>query len=343
MKKKIDISSQYIVSFTHIAFWLGFLILPFLFTNTPYNNKVFWFKIIISTSILAVFFYLNTIILIPKLLGRKKVILYILSIILITAAIVGLRILMEQQFNPEMFRRPWFQDKVITDSIFSALIVLTIGGGLKITKEWFRNEHMKKEVESEKLAAELALMKSQVNPHFLFNTLNNIRSLVRKNSPKSDAAIIKLSQLMRYMLDDAANEYVPLGKEIEYLQNYIDLQRLRLPEEVDISFEVIKNNDSHQIPPMLFIPFVENAFKHGVSYLGDSKVVINLEVKEHALLFSIYNNRNVRNEEQKKKNKEGGFGLKNIKKRLDILYPDKHELTIQSTDGLYKVDLKIVI
>src|SRR5690606_18040778 len=145
MKKKIDISSQYIVSFTHIAFWLGFLILPFLFTNTPYNNKVFWFKIIISTSILAVFFYLNTIILIPKLLGRKKVILYILSIILITAAIVGLRILMEQQFNPEMFRRPWFQDKVITDSIFSALIVLTIGGGLKITKEWFRNEHMKKE------------------------------------------------------------------------------------------------------------------------------------------------------------------------------------------------------
>lgn len=330
------------VNLIHVAFWLGFLILPFLFTNTPYNNKIFWFKVIISTSILAMFFYLNTIILIPKLLGRKKVKHYVVSIILITTAIVGLRILMELQFNPEMFQRPWFQGKVITDSIFSALIVLTIGGGLKITKEWFRNEHMKKEVESEKLSAELALMKSQINPHFLFNTLNNIRSLVRKNSPKSDAAIIKLSQLMRYMLDDAANEYVPLTKEIEYLQNYIDLQRLRLPEEVDISFEIIKNNDRHLVPPMLFIPFVENAFKHGVSYLEDSKVAIKLVIEDRSLFFSVYNNMNVRNEEQKKI-KGGGFGLKNIKKRLEILYPGQHELKIKSGKGLYQVDLTITI
>lgn len=336
-------SSKYIVALIHVLFWLGFLVMPFFFANLPYNNAILWYKLILSTGFLAIFFYLNTTLLIPKLLGRKKVHLYILSIIATTAAIVYLRIFIEQQFNPEMFDRPWFKDKVITDSIFSSLIVLTIGGGLKITKEWFRNEQMKKEVESEKLQAELALMKSQINPHFLFNTLNNIRSLVRKNSLKSDAAIVKLSQLMRYMLDDAASEHVPLEKEIEYLQNYIDLQRLRLPEKVDIQFEIIRNSPGYNIPPMLFIPFVENAFKHGVSYIDDSRVVIKLEVNSNTLFFSVYNNLNIRKEEQKMTRKGGGFGLKNIKKRLEILYPEHHELTIVSENGLYKVDLLIKI
>src|SRR5690606_34233099 len=202
---------------------------------------------------------------IPRLLGKKKVHLYILSIIATTAAIVYLRIFMEQQFNPEMFDRPWFKDKVITDSIFSSLIVLTIGGGLKITKEWFRNEQMKKEVECANILSELALMISHINPHFLFFTLIVMRSLVRKICRRSYAVIVKLSQLMRYMLDDAASEHVPLENEIEYLQNYIDLQRLRLSEKVNIQFEIVRNSPGYPIPPMLFIPFVENAFKNGRS------------------------------------------------------------------------------
>lgn len=343
MRTRIDLSSKYIVALIHVLFWLGFLVMPFFFANIPYNNAVLWYKLILSTGFLAAFFYLNTMVFIPKLLGKKKVHLYILSIIATTAAIVYLRIFMEQQFNPEMFDRPWFKDKVITDSIFSSLIVLTIGGGLKITKEWFRNEQMKKEVESEKLQAELALMKSQINPHFLFNTLNNIRSLVRKNSQKSDAAIVKLSQLMRYMLDDAASENVPLEKEIEYLQNYIDLQRLRLSERVDIQFEIVRNSPGYPIPPMLFIPFVENAFKHGVSYIDDSKVDIKLVVNADSLIFSVYNSLSIRKEEHKISREGGGFGLKNIKSRLDILYPKQHDLTIVSEDGLYKVDLYIKI
>lgn len=341
MRKRINLSSKYIVAVIHVLFWLGFLVMPFLFANVPYNNEVLWYKLILSTGLLAVFFYLNTMVLIPKLLGRKKGYLYILSIITATTVIVFLRIFMEQQFNPDMFDRPWFRDKVITDTIFFSLIVLTIGGGLKITKEWFRNEHMKKEIESEKLQAELALMKSQINPHFLFNTLNNIRSLVRKNSAKSDTAIVKLSQLMRYMLDDAASEQVPLEKEIEYLQNYIDLQRLRLPEKVDIQFEIIRNGPGYSIPPMLFIPFVENAFKHGVSYIDDSKVDIKLVANTDSLTFSVYNSLSVRKEDQRMSRESGGFGLKNIKSRLDILYPRLHELTIATENGLYKVDLLI--
>lgn len=342
MTNKTDITSPYLLTLVHLAFWLCFLIFPFLITNTPYTNHIFLIKVIIVTGVLAAFFYTNTQILIPKLLGRKKVNLYILSIIVITAAIVGIKILLEQYFNPQMFEKPWFLGIVITDSIFSSLIVLTIGGGLKITKEWFKNERLKKEIESEKLLAELALMKSQVNPHFLFNTLNNIRSLVRKNSPNSDAAIVKLSQLMRYMLYDASNELVPLEKEIEYLQNFIDLQRLRLPEKVNIVFEIQEEVKGHYIQPMLFIPFVENAFKHGVSYLEDSRVVINLKVMPGSLHFSIFNSMKVKGEEQIKiKEGEAGFGLKNIKKRLDILYPEQHQLQIKIEDGMYLVDLKI--
>src|SRR5690606_6582915 len=127
--------------------------------------------------------------------------------------------------------------------------------------------------------------------------------------PNSDTAIIKLSQLMRYMLYDAAHDYVPLEKEIEYLQNYIDLQRLRLPEKVDINFEIIENKKGHQIQPMLFIPFVENAFKHGVSYLEDSKVHLKLKVEENSLHFSIWNNMNVRKEESIRTDESAGFGL----------------------------------
>ena len=343
MKPIVDQTSRYIVTLIHIGFWILFFIFPFLLSTTPNYGSFNVMESLIYTAVLALFFYANTLVLIPKLLGRKKVNLYILSILLIIAAIVGLRVFVEYQLNSEMFEKSWFLGKIITDSIFSSLIVITVGGGLKITKEWFKNERLKKEIESEKLVAELALMKSQINPHFLFNTLNNIRSLVRKNSPNSDAAIIKLSQLMRYMLYDAANDYVPLEKEIEYLKNYIDLQRLRLPEKVDIQFEIIENQKGHQIQPMLFIPFVENAFKHGVSYLEDSKVQLKLVVEKNELHFSIWNNMNIRKDEQQhmKTEERAGFGLKNIQQRLEYLYPDEHELKINTEHGIFSVDLWI--
>ncbi len=341
MKPIVDQTSRYIVTLIHIGFWILFFIFPFLLSTTPNYGSFNVMESLVYTAVLALFFYANTLVLIPKLLGRKKVNLYILSILLIIAAIVGLRVFVEYQLNSEMFEKSWFLGKIITDSIFSALIVITVGGGLKITKEWFKNERLKKEIESEKLVAELALMKSQINPHFLFNTLNNIRSLVRKNSPSSDAAIIKLSQLMRYMLYDAANDYVPLDKEIEYLKNYIDLQRLRLPEKVDIQFEIIENTKGHQIQPMLFIPFVENAFKHGVSYLEDSKVHLKLIVEKSSLHFSIWNNMNIRKDEFIKTEERAGFGLKNIEQRLEYLYPGEHELKINTEHGIFSVDLWI--
>lgn len=341
MDSKIDVTSKFIVILIHVGFWIIFLIFPFLITHPSYYDQFHWLEAVFYTTLLAAFFYANTLILIPKLLGRKKIKLYIFSIFIIITVIVGIKILTEYILNPEMFERSWFLGKTITDSIFASLIVITIGGGLKITKEWFKNEKLKKEIESEKLVAELALMKSQINPHFLFNTLNNIRSLVRKNSPNSDAAIIKLSQLMRYMLYDAANDYVPLEKEIEYLQNYIDLQRLRLPEKVDINFEIIENKKGHQIQPMLFIPFVENAFKHGVSYLEDSKVHLKLLVEENSLYFSIWNNMNIRKDEFIKSEERAGFGLKNIQQRLEFLYPDQHELKICTEHGTFTVNLHI--
>lgn len=331
--------SRTIETIIHISFWLCFLLIPFVFSPTPYNDFAFILKLLINTTFLAIFFYANSLILIPRLLGTKKIFPYILTIILITAFFVGIQLIIEYIMNPEMYERHWFVDKKITDGIFASLIVFTISSGMKITNEWFVNERRRKEIEREKIASELALLKSQVNPHFLFNTLNNIRSLVRKNSVYTETAILKLSQLMRYMIHEANEEKVALVKEIDYIKDYIDLQKLRLSEKVVIEFELIGNPEGKMIEPMLLIPFVENAFKHGLSYRDDSYVYIKLEVNDGKLSFTTRNRFNPSKEVNV--TECSGFGLSNIRRRLTFLYPDDHQLQVEQDDNEFRVFLTL--
>jgi LytS/YehU family sensor histidine kinase len=194
-------------------------------------------------------------------------------------------------------------------------------------------------METEKLTAELAFLKSQINPHFLFNTLNNICSLARKKSDVTENAIIRLSQIMRYMLDDSHDTRVSLSKEVEYLHNYIELQRLRLTDKVKIQITVEGNPEFVLIEPLLLIPFVENAFKHGVSYLEEAEIRIELKIQETLLTFQVENN--VIRFAEAKPDPVSGIGLKNIKRRLDLLYPEKHALEIQDNGIKYHVMLRI--
>lgn len=206
--------------------------------------------------------------------------------------------------------------------------------------DWFKNREKSKELEQQNVKTELALLKSQVNPHFLFNTLNNINSFAIKNSEKTSYAIIKLSEIMRYMIYEAKEDKVFIQKEIKHVENYLALQKLRYKSQDFILFECDCMNDSILIPPMLFISFIENAFKHGKKGTGN-KISIRLKVSRDIVQFECSNT--IRELNETEKSEFGGFGIENIKRRLELLYPDKHQLTIDVKDNVYSVNLILSI
>lgn len=196
--------------------------------------------------------------------------------------------------------------------------------------KWFRT------LKADKARAELALLRSQINPHFFFNTLNNLYSLVVQQSDKAPDVILKLSDMMRYTIYEGNKETVPLKEEIEYLQGYIDLHKIRYQKEVDIRFEFSGNPDS-EIAPLLFIILLENAFKHGVESLREGAFIhASLTEDKGKISFKITNNF----EEQEGVGQEG-IGLKNLKKRLELLYPGRHTFTITKEAGIFSIILQI--
>ena len=220
---------------------------------------------------------------------------------------------------------------VIVTGIYAVLIRYMI--------DWFDAQKLKDELINQRQSSELALLRSQVNPHFLFNTLNNIYSLVYKKSDEAPAAVMKLSRIMRYMLYDATSEKVLLEKELEYLRSFIELQELRINQQGYVELTIEGDIENRTIAPMLLIPFVENAFKHGGKNQTPG-IIIRLFVDPQKIQFHVINikKRNLlaRNDEV------GGIGLQNIKRRLDLLYFGKHELQIEDGQEMFKVNLVIL-
>lgn len=227
----------------------------------------------------------------------------------------------------------WFNSLrlVIIYGIYSLLIKLAIG--------WLDTQKLKTELALEKQASELALLRSQINPHFLFNTLNNIYSLVYKKSDDAPEAVMKMSSIMRYMLFDATTDHVPLEKEIEYLKSYIELEKLRIRHPDFVALEIEGPVEGHTIAPMLLIPFVENAFKHCSRNAGMPAVRITLQSETGRIRFAVENP--VRPGAAPVRDAAGGIGLHNIRRRLELLYPGKHTLTIRPGDDRYVVELTI--
>ena len=194
-----------------------------------------------------------------------------------------------------------------------------------------------KTLQADKSKAELALLKTQINPHFFFNTLNNLYALTVKNSDEAPGVILKLSEMMRYTIYEGKKDFVSLKEEIEYLKNYIDLHKIRYHKSVDIQFtRSVREND--RITPLLFIILLENAFKHGIESLRDKAYIhINLQSDSNGIQFSIENNFEASESIQEK-----GIGLDNLKQRLELSYPKQHELHISQKESIFKVDLKIM-
>lgn len=236
------------------------------------------------------------------------------------------------QFRMHRTNQPFFFK--IVPSVFYILII-AISTIIKTLSEFYGDQQNKLIAESQRTATELNYLRTQTNPHFLFNSLNSIYSLAHKKSDLVPDAIVTLSEMMRYMLYETDNKYVLLEKEIDYIKNYIDLQKLRLNNIENISINIHGNTKDKFIEPMLLISFIENAFKYGTDYKGTAYVKIVIIIEDNTFTFWIEN----KIENNKKDPENSGIGLANIKNRLTLLYPNTHQLDIKSTDSKYTVNL----
>jgi len=225
--------------------------------------------------------------------------------------------------------------------MITGLLISGFGLGLKFSDKLIQNEKERKESEKERLNSELAFLKNQINPHFFFNTLNNIYSLVQLNVEDGQKAILQLSKLMRYVLYETDQEKKPLSQEIGFMKNYIELMKLRLSEKVDLSVTFPTEFNEVDIPPLLFLPFIENAFKHGISYRKTSFINILMQVDGKQIHFKCSNS--IGNKGEELLTPESGIGLENVKKRLGLLFPGRHSLEVNATKEAFDMILNIFI
>lgn len=221
-------------------------------------------------------------------------------------------------------------------SIFLFLLTMSLSIATQVSARWRTTEKRALQAEADRVQAELAFLKAQINPHFLFNTLNNIYSLAVTKSEHTAASIMKLSNILRYVTDDVQQDYVALSQEIECIRDYIDLQQLRLGKKTFVEFTVSGNTDMHSIAPLVLMTFVENAFKYGISNHQSSSILIDLSVTGKTISFWCQNGLFPRKQAERE-----GIGIANTTKRLDHLYPNRYKLNITTENNLYSVDLTL--
>jgi sensor histidine kinase YesM len=238
----------------------------------------------------------------------------------------------------DMSKMPSTRDWVFND-IRLVIIFFIYSLLIRLAINWWENQKIQAEFVQQKQSSELALLRSQVNPHFFFNTLNNIYSLVYQKSEDAPEAIMKLSSIMRYMLYDATTDKVLLEKEIEYLKSFIELEKLRLKNKDFVSLDIRGTSEGRLIAPMLLIPFVENAFKHASRTVPPPGITVLLDVSDEGISFVVKNF--IRKNQNAPKDRQGGIGLMNIRRRLELLYPGKYSLEISTQDDIYIVKLII--
>ncbi|MBC7849970.1 MAG: histidine kinase [Chitinophagaceae bacterium] len=337
-------SRKWVIVLLHAAAWILLFSLPFLLrpsyeeqpqSKSPKESSFMLFYII-NNVLWVGLFYLNAFALIPRLVYKKQYSTFLGLQILLPALFVLIgwltRVLfsIDQAFN-------WRGH--ILGTIFIFLFILAASTAYRMGRDRVTADRLAKNQENEHLKTELALLRSQVSPHFMFNVLNNMVALARKKSELLEPSLIKLSSLMRYMLYDADGDKVSLEKEIDYLQSYIDLQKQRFGKNVTVVTEMTDMDGSYEIEPMLLIPFVENAFKHGTGFMEDARIEITLQVKNNKLNFAVKNRFN--NNSDEIKDRTSGIGLTNVKRRLNLLYGDKQQLDINREDGWFTTSLQL--
>lgn len=332
----------------HIAAWLSIYI--YLVTGTyffPQNrlerSSPAYISLLHASYLLSqvVTFYFCYLLVYPNFLKRKKLVLGAIGAIASPLVFVLARFLLEETFFPAVFGFRNYGDDTafswyIIDNIFRGLPTIAVSAVIWGAQQAYYKERENKQLRDEKRKAELAFLKTQINPHFLFNTLNYMYALAYPVSEKLGSAVIRLSQLMRYMLTETEDDKVPLQKEMEYIHNYIEVYRMLFEDRFYIQFSVEGDPEGRSIASLLLVPFFENAFKHGVVNDPSRPVMAKLVITDGHINFTMKNTIN-----PYQKDHSTGIGLPNVKRRLELLYPNAHELTITSNGSEYETRLSI--
>ncbi|MES2519162.1 MAG: sensor histidine kinase [Bacteroidota bacterium] len=330
----------------HLSFWCVYF--SFFFYQITFSHRGeetdyvrAFFDASTQMIFMAVLSYLNYFYWLPRFLLHKNIGRYLLEFFVPFIFIVTLHIYLKRFIYAELgdVKHFLYSSKFIFQHAMITLFIAIFVGMLKFAEDWLELEAKRKEVENEKLTAELTFLKAQINPHFLFNTLNNLYYLAFTNSPNTTEVIAKLSQMMRYMIYDSNNVKVLLSKEIEYIENYISLEKLRLNNQIPIQFEVSGQVGQAQIVPLILITFLENAFKHGVSNNStDAYILVSLSVQNQELIYTVENSKLTSSNHEK-----SGIGLQNVSRRLDLSYANKYQLEVMDDENSYKVCLTLDI
>jgi two-component system LytT family sensor kinase len=330
--------------FWHVLFWVSTL--SFLMFIAQGDSKIslneLLVELVLFPFINILLFYINYLVFLPRFLDKKRYGFYaialVIAIIAFGLAKYGVAVIFKQFVLVDYKKHAVSFGTFFLRSVFTSLFYLFLSTVLKFTIDWFLNERIQRDLENQRLSAELAFLKSQINPHFLFNSLNSIYSLAYQRSETTPEAILKLSEIMRYMLYECNDNKVDLAKELQYLQNYIDLQKIRFSNKAYIDFNVEGVIQSQVIVPLLLIAFIENAFKHGVANDPLTPIRLLIDVDEAHLHFYIQNKKHTNNRDA-----AGGIGLNNVKRRLNLLYPNKYNLDIRDETNTYTVELSLVL
>lgn len=346
MLQKIDINANPLRTVLHIVFWITYLLffvalakinlpeVPFL--RITFRTGVFSLPVDIIATYFAIY------VLMPILLYKRK---YIAFCIAFLFASVFFALLVhaidyyfyvpyfypERAYEKSFWVFPYFFYIVSTNSVVIFAVAIKLG------KRWFEAQNKATLLEAQNLKSELSMLKHQLSPHFLFNTLNNIDSLIYADQDKASTAIIRLSDIMRYMLYNSEQKFVQLSKEIEYIRNVIKLQELRMKGMNVIQLDIDGDPRNYKVAPLLFIPFIENAIKHRDKSKEDQGIQIGITIQGQQLQFTAIN----KVDKNQQKDETGGIGLQNVKRRLKLLYPDKHSLKINETSDTFEVELII--
>lgn len=351
----------------HMLAWAVLLGLPLYLMIRFEVKKDFLLTFYGINLINGLIFYTNYLILVPRLFFQKRKYKYYLSAIALIACFYfvsnfSMKILNTEERgdrNTEQFNRPpdekinpgpprggelAYRFPLRTSHIMgytsSAIFLVFFSLGLKVLERQSKIEKIQEEMEKEKLNSELAFLKNQISPHFFFNTLNNIYSLVSISPEDSQNAILRLSKLMRYLLYESEQGNTMLSQEIDFMNNYIDLMELRTSEKVSLNICLPEKFEDRRIAPLLFVPFIENAFKHGISNREKSFIDISMEINGDSIIFRCSNSVHTAREIEAIGNK-GGIGLENVKKRLNLLFPERHDLKISKSEKQFDVNLRI--
>jgi sensor histidine kinase YesM len=330
----------------HLLFWVLSLVLfvVLIFLTRHFRLQAMNFQtainIILTLSFLAVSVYINLLILLPLFFKKHHYLLFSLLEILNIALFICLNYFVSMAFER---KHPNFVNEMIAEFLL-VLVFLVITTLIKFTRDSLALQDANlriKEIERENMVSELRALKAQINPHFFFNTLNSIYSLSLDKSEKTPELILKLSELMRYILYETRDDYVSMEKQLEFLQNYIYMEQLRTEEKIMIEMEVKGEHKDLMVAPLLFVPFIENAFKHvGKEKNNPSFILISFDLTNPVKIFFTVKNKKSNSTEPVDGNNEG-IGLINVRKRLNLLYPSKHELKISDAGDVFEVRLTL--